>query len=209
MCKKHLHKHKRVYIIALGGEQEVNAKEVAKLLGTHPENIRRWIREGKIKADKKGRSFDIPQSEVNFLMQSKSYEDLGKAQENAAYQLIVNLESEIESELSQIQLYADFLQREMKSRDIKLDDYSSENFERRRKIYEEEELSSLRKLVDIGKNIGRLEKLKEDLLEIAKVAEKHNTIEKSQEHLKSLFKLDVAFKNIDDDSGDEDVTDES
>ncbi len=213
MRKKYLHKHKCVYIIALGGEQEVNAKEVAKLLGTHPENIRRWIREGKIKADKKGRSFDIPQSEVNFLMQSKSYEDLGKAQENAAYQLILNLESEIESELSQIQLYSRFLQRDMERHSIKEDDYSNENFEKRRKLYEEDEFSSLRVIVDAAKNIGRLEKLKEDLLEIAKVAEKHNTIEKSQDHLKSLFKLDdystSLLKNIDDDSGDEDATDES
>ncbi|MFA2751098.1 helix-turn-helix domain-containing protein [Bacillus mobilis] len=187
----------------------MNAKEVAKLLGTHPENIRRWIREGKIKAVKNGRSFDIPQSEVNILMQSKSYEDLGKAQENAAYQLIINLESEIESELSQIQLYSGFLQREMKRRGISETDHSTQNYEKRRKVYEEEELSSLRKLVDIGKNIGRLEKLKEDLQEIAKVAEKHNTIEKSHDYLNSLFNLDVTFKKIDDDSGDEDDTDES
>lgn len=165
----------------------MNATEVAKLLGTHPENVRRWIREGKIKANKKGRSFDIPQSEVNILKHSKGYEDLGKAQESAAYQLIVNLESEIESELSQIQLYSRFLQKEMKRHDIEENDYSTENFEKRRKIYEEEELSSLRKLVEIGKNIGRLENLKEELLKIAKEAEKHNTLEKSHDHWKSLF----------------------
>lgn len=185
-------------LILLGG-YHMNATEVAKLLGTHPENIRRWIREGKIKATKKGRSFDIPQSEVNLLKHSKGYEDLGKAQEHAAFQLIINLESEIESELSQIQLYADFLQREMKSRDIKLDDYSSENFEKRRKVYEEEELSSLRKLVDIGKNIGRLEKLKSDLLEISKEAEKHNTIEKSHDYLKSMS----IFNDFEEDEGEE------
>lgn len=167
----------------------MNATEVAKILGTHPENIRRWIREGKIKATKKGRSFDIPQSEVNLLKQSKGYEDLGKAQEHAAYQLIGNLESEIESELSQIQFYSVLLQREMERRGVNEGDYSSENFERRRKIYEEEELSSLRRIVDIGKNIGRLEKLRDGLLEIAKEAEQHNTLEKSHDHWKSLISL--------------------
>ncbi|MGH0951326.1 helix-turn-helix domain-containing protein [Bacillus mycoides] len=165
----------------------MNAKEVAKLLGTHPENIRRWIREGKIKANKKGRSFDIPQSEVNILMQSKGYEDLSKAQENAAYQLIADLESEIESELSQIQLYSVLLQREMKRYGVNEGDYSRENYERRRNIYEENEVSSLRKIVDIGKNIGRIEKLRDELLGIAKEAEQHNTLEKSHDHWKTLI----------------------
>src|SRR5699024_859123 len=101
----------------------MNAREVAKLLGLHPNTVYNMIRDGEITANKVGRSYDIPDSEVKQLQHAKGMESLAKAQEQASMQLIVNLESEIEFELFNIQFNADMLSK-FSGEVIPLDDYS-------------------------------------------------------------------------------------
>lgn len=165
----------------------VNAKEVAKLLDIHPNTIYNLIREGKIKAEKKGRSFDIPQSEVDTLRHSKGKENLAQAQERAAYQLIVNINSEIEADLSMIQFHSRHLERHLEVHGIKEGDHSNETYEKRRKLYEENETSPLKSIVDISKNIARLENLKVELEKIANDAEKDNSFDKSLDNWKEFI----------------------
>lgn len=49
----------------------MNAKELATLLGVHPNTIYNMIRSGEIKAEKNGRSFYIPNEEIERLTQKK------------------------------------------------------------------------------------------------------------------------------------------
>lgn len=165
----------------------MNANEVAKMLGMHPNSIRRLIREGKIKAEKKGRSYEIPQSEILQLRDSRDMETLGKAQENAAYQLIANIESEIEAELHQIQVHARLVEGEMEARGLPIDSLGYENYKKRREYYEDAEASSLRWLVESAQNIKRLEELREELRKIAKEAEKYNSTEKAEAYNREQF----------------------
>ena len=50
----------------------INAIELARLLNLHPETVRRLIREGEIKAIKDGRSFYIPEEEVQRLYEERN-----------------------------------------------------------------------------------------------------------------------------------------
>lgn len=164
----------------------MNANEVAKLLGMHPNSIRRLIREGKIKAEKKGRSYEIPQSEIAELRNNRDMKELGQAQENAAYQLIANVESEIEAVLHHIQFNARHMEHEMEARGASVDLLGYEVYKKRREIYENDESSSLRWIVESVVDLKRLERLRDDLREIAKKAEQHNSEKKASEYLKEL-----------------------
>lgn len=77
----------------------MNAKEVATLLGVHPNTIYSMIREGNIKAEKKGRSFDIPQWQVDEL---KGWQDISKSGERRKrehLQVLVGYEQELSLQL--------------------------------------------------------------------------------------------------------------
>ena len=180
----------------------MNAKEVAKLLGVHPNTVYNMIRSGEIKAEKKGRSFEIPESEVKQLKHSKGIENLAKAQERATMQLIVNINSEIEAELSQLEMYAGMVKKEMQSIGILQNDYSNESFEKRRKLYEEDEHSTLSQIVTISKNISRLEYLKKELEQIAKDNENKNTFEKANEYWRDFISNSRRFERGSDNRGD-------
>ncbi|SEG88983.1 DNA binding domain-containing protein, excisionase family [Bacillus sp. ok061] len=80
----------------------MNAKEVAKMLGAHPNTIYKMIKNGEIKAVKQGKSFDIPSIEVNKLMVSKHSVDTNKETEKGAYALIQHFENKMYSEFSRI-----------------------------------------------------------------------------------------------------------
>lgn len=177
----------------------MNANEVAKVLGMHPDTIRRLIREGEIKAEKKGRSYDIPKSEVSKFRNIKGIEDIAVDQERAAYQLLINAESEIAADLAQIQRYAVWLERDMKRHEISTDDFSNETYEKRLKIYQEDELSSLAAIVTAAKNIARLENFTNELKKIISEAEEGNSPDKAKNKFDNLFNLDTHFLDREDD----------
>lgn len=174
----------------------MNAREVAKLLGVHANTVYSMIRNGEIEAVKEGRSYEIPQSEVNKLKHSKGIENLAVAQERAAYQLLVNIDSEIEADLSQIQMYASWVESNLGAHGISKDDYSNENFEKRRKVYEEDELSPLFKIVETSKNIARLEYLKDELKKIIQESEANNSFEKAQNSIKKQEEEHADLENF-------------
>lgn len=159
----------------------MNAKEVAKILGIHPNTVYTMIREGEIEAVKSGRSYEIPQSEVDSLLKSKEYRDLSVSRERASNQLIVNVNSEIEAYLSLIEGYSNQLVNESERSGLKLNDY-----EERRRIYEDEKHSPMRYIVDLSKEIDRLETFKSNLQHEINVAGETNTIEKVQNRFRFL-----------------------
>lgn len=155
----------------------MNAKEVAKLLGTHPENVRRWIREGKIKANKKGRSFDIPQGEVNLLMAHKLGGELNAENERASYTLISDYTSKIEMELNHLHFVCRGLGNLFEEENF--DDLPiTEQFEKLKDMYMVGRFSNLFKTV---RKIDKYQEMIFELEEVAKESAESNSFEKVQE----------------------------
>jgi len=104
----------------------LNAKELADLLGEHPENVRRKIRQNKIKADKVGKGYSIPDSEVERLLYIKRFED-GEVQdfkdsvvqyEQNVVQMMNYYDMAIERHLKKIVTEMEFTSKELERWDI-------------------------------------------------------------------------------------------
>ncbi|MCB5007520.1 helix-turn-helix domain-containing protein [Streptococcus mutans] len=77
----------------------MNAKELAVVLGLHPDSIRRLINQGEIKATKQGREWIIGNDEVERLRIKYLDEYKGKQQEleNAKHLVIESLQIQLDS----------------------------------------------------------------------------------------------------------------
>lgn len=96
----------------------MNAKEVATLLGLHPNTIYTMIREGNIKADKKGRSFDIPDWQVKELQEEKAMLDSNDEKKTMLLKVIVDFERDLEGQLQNFYELTRMFQLDMKDKEI-------------------------------------------------------------------------------------------
>ncbi|SCN41119.1 DNA binding domain protein, excisionase family [Bacillus cereus] len=182
----------------------MNAKEVAKLLGTHPENIRRWIRDGKIKANKNGRSFDIPQSEVNLLLAHKYGGELNSENERAAYTLINDYKSKMNIELNFFHAHCMNLGEFFADENLNAENVGiREKFEKLNEMYADNRFYSLFKTV---RNIDRYQKMISELEEVAKESEESNSFEKVHEghlEIENFHKMLLGDDYEEEDEGEE------
>lgn len=155
----------------------MKVKEVAGLLGTHPENVRRWIREGKIKADKSGRSFDIPQSEVNLLMADKHGGEINAENERAAYTLISDYKSKMNVELDLLHNICISLGNALNKLNLNEEEIRVK-FDKLNEMYTDGGFYGLFKSM---RNIDRYQKMINELEEVAQEAESQNSFEKVRE----------------------------
>lgn len=172
----------------------MNARELAKLLKLHPETIRRMIREDEIKAVKKGRSYVIPQSEVNRLLANKISGDHNQELQKSSYTLINEYKSKIEVELSLLLVACSSLLTQVDSfKELEVMD-------KYKKLSELYSKGHFKKLFDSVETIKRSEQIIQDLEETARNAEKMNSPEKVQNAHDELERFDTLLKNL----GDED-----
>lgn len=156
-------------------------EEVAALLKEHPENIRRWIREGKLSATKVGRRYDISSEQVHQLKQERDFEAYEEKQQQAVGQVLYANESRIEAALAQVHYWSSFVVEEMNQQGLEAKDRKSENYSKRRLAYETGH-SSFNLLIDAVKELMQYEDLSQQL---------KNMLDEDQqikETMKSTFK---------------------
>lgn len=158
----------------------MNAKEVSKILGVHPETVRRMIREGEIEAVKEGRSYIVPDSEVKRLKVARDIHTSEVEKERATMKLIEEVNSLIESELSALHLKANFLDRNLQDYGITKDLNFVEKLGKRKQYFEEvKEDNALRDIFISVQEIKRLYELKGGIEKIQKGTEMFNSVERA------------------------------
>lgn len=164
--------HNLLVLKSQGGD-DVNAKELAKLLDLHPNTIYTMIREGKIEAEKVGKSFEIPQHEVTELMTSKFGSDLNAENERAAYTLINEYNSKIDMQLHGIMVTVFGMAENLsKVNDLPV----TEVLPALRSLYHER--NEFKYLIELVFELKRYEKTVEQLEILAKESEEANSFEK-------------------------------
>lgn len=79
---------------------KVTVEEVAALLKEHPENIRRWIREGKLSATKVGRRYDISEEEAKRLNENSEIDIFHQNKKRVLAELLLETENNIKTQYS-------------------------------------------------------------------------------------------------------------
>lgn len=168
----------------------MNARELAKMLNLHPNTIYTMIKEGKIRAEKIGKSFDIPQGEVNILLANKYGSDLNAESEKAAYTLINEYRSKIEGELHGIMVTVRGMSERFEK--MKFDEiHVAEIFPTLRTMYEERQFEYLFNLVT---NVKRYETMIKYLDDLAKENEETNSFEKYHSRTRIFGDVDALIK---------------
>lgn len=163
-------------------------EEVAALLKEHPENIRRWIRQGKVKATKEGKRYDIPVQEVKRLQTEKAHDEYMKAQDQAVGQLLVSNEVSFEGSLGMIHRLAQLLTQSLDTMGISVDDYSTEAYEKRRAYYESSDFTAYHSLINEVKEFIKLEQFNELLKERLKHDEEVIRLVKDEGNILDKYK---------------------
>lgn len=160
----------------LGGSFMI-VEEVAALLKEHPENIRRWIRQGKIKATKTGKRYDIPTAEVNRLKREYEHDEYVQVKAQAVGQLLVSNESEFEASLAMIHRLSEQLVVTLdKVVGVPADEISLDAYEKRRMYYESSEYTAFHSLINEVKSLLKLEAFSEMLKDTLKHEERANEL---------------------------------
>ena len=163
-------------------------EEVAALLKEHPENIRRWIRQGKLKATKESKRYDIPVEEVKRLQNERAYEDYLEVQAQAIGQLLVTNESSYESSLGMLHRFAHMLVNSLDTLGISVDDHSQESYEKRRAYYESSDFTAYHSLINEVEDFIKIGQFNEMLKERLKRDEETKMLMKNEGSIVDKYK---------------------
>lgn len=162
-------------------------EELAALLKEHPENIRRWIRQGKVKATKIGKRYDVPMDEVNRLKNENEHDEYVKVKSQAVGQLLASNESTIEASLAMIHRLSEQLVNTLDTMGVSTNEISTDAYEKRRLYYESDEYTAFHSLINEVKELLKVESFNEMLKETLKREEKMNELLKNPPDFTRLF----------------------
>lgn len=150
------------------------------------------IRDGDIKAKKQGRSYVIPQSEVNMLMAKKHGSEINKQNEKAAYIIINEYTTKMKLELLHLLRNCSSLLDKTKTI------HELEITEQMNKVFDLYLKGHLKNLFDTVDQIKKMQTFIDELQSMAKDAENMNSFEKFQSMENELERFNKLLPNLDD-----------
>lgn len=161
----------------------MNAKDVAEILNVHPNTIYNGIREGKIRAEKQGKSFEIPDHEVRIMLMKKFHNEMDEKNRKSAQFLINESDQRIERLLGMLHMEIEFAHKDFE-RDG-LNSNPPEYYSQLTKLYGDEH-STVGRILKIVKEIESLEEAKQKISDLGKYADEASAVSMADRVMKEF-----------------------